>query len=194
MTSASESDAEGRLTASLRQGDGAIYGANASGKSTVLDAIGFFHDAVLMSALQRTVAEEFSYRPFLLDDGSRSAPSLYEMDFVLHEVRHTYGFECDSSGIVSEWLYSYPSGKRPVLFRRGRVPTDIFFGRTLTGENATISKLVRPTALLLSVAAVANHAMLGEVHRAIIRSIRYDSSAPLHPKGGRLRFRPDSAP
>lgn len=72
-----------------------IYGANASGKSNVLDAMAFLRKAVRRSYSNWSPTGGVPRTPFLLDTTSRTAPSLYEVDFVLQGVRHTYGFEVD---------------------------------------------------------------------------------------------------
>jgi predicted ATPase len=150
-----------------------IYGANASGKSTVLDAINFLRSAVSLSASKWGDSDEFPHHPFLLDDRSINEVSLYEIDFVARDVRHTYGFESDRAGIEREWLYSYPARKKRVLFERGREPEKTFFGRSLPGENAVTSKLVRPNALLLSVAKNNNHKFLSSIYREIVYRLKY---------------------
>ncbi|MBN6057192.1 ATP-binding protein, partial [Nonomuraea sp. RK-328] len=151
-----------------------IYGANASGKSTVLDALHFLVLAVSRSATTWGERDCFPHYPFALDDESGERSSLYEIDFVLDKVRFTYGFESSPRGIQKEWLYSYPTGRKRVLFERhGPNSSEIDFGRTLPGENVRIARLLRPTALYLSTAANVNHEFLSGVHRWISRHIQY---------------------
>lgn len=151
-----------------------IYGANASGKSNVLDAMGFLAEAVANSLAGWPPTGGVPRTPFLLDSVSRSAPSLYEVDFVLKDVRHTYGFEVDDQSVRAEWLYSYPTGsrKRTLFEREG----DTFrFGRTLAGSNSVIAGLVRPNSLFLSVAAANSHPLLTDVFRWIEQLLPADS-------------------
>ncbi|RJQ71501.1 ATP-binding protein [Pseudonocardiaceae bacterium YIM PH 21723] len=148
-----------------------IYGANASGKSTVLHALDFARAAVQFSATRWGSRERFEFHPFLLDDDARDANSSYEFDLIVDEVRYTYGFDSSAAGIYSEWLYSYPAGRRRTLFERAK--QEFTFGRTLPGENVTISKLVRPTALFLSVAANSNHPVLSGIWQRLAHEIRY---------------------
>lgn len=151
-----------------------IYGANASGKSNVLDAVGFLAEAVANSLACWPPTGGVPRTPFLLDLVSRSAPSLYEVDFMLKDVRHTYGFEVDDQSVRAEWLYSYPTGsrKRTLFEREG----DTFrFGRTLAGSNSVIAGLVRPNSLFLSVAAANSHPLLTDVFRWIEQLLPADS-------------------
>ncbi|WP_214106350.1 AAA family ATPase [Acrocarpospora catenulata] len=165
-----------------------IYGANASGKSTVLDALDFLTAAVAKSATLWGDRNQFPHSPFELDRESRGRTSLFEIDFVLAGVRFTYGFESDSRGIPNEWLYSYPTGRKRVLFERhGFEGSDIDFGRTLDGENMRIARLLRPTALYLSTAANSNHKFLVGIHHWISRHIRYAQYTEANRKA-RLRW------
>ncbi|MFC0544475.1 AAA family ATPase [Kutzneria chonburiensis] len=145
-----------------------IYGANASGKSNILDAMGFLAKAVANSYSGWSPTGGVPRVPFLLDPASRLASSLYEIDFVFQGVRHTYGFEVDDQRVRAEWLYSYPTGSRKrTLFERDG---DTFrFGRTLTGSNSVIAGLVRPNSLFLSVAAANSHPLLIELFRWVER-------------------------
>lgn len=148
-----------------------IYGANASGKSTVLHALDFMVSAIANSATSWADRDWFPFQPFALDEQHRELPSLYEIDIVVDEIRYTYGFESNSSGIRSEWLYSYHSPWKRTLFERTGL--EMRFGRALRGENQTISKLLGPTNLFLSVAANSHHPVLRRIHHRITRHIRY---------------------
>lgn len=144
-----------------------IYGANASGKSTVLDGFRFLATAVRNSASHWADRSAFPYHPFAFDAKSRSSPSLYEIDFTVADVRYAYGFRSGPEGIVEEWLYSYPSARRRILFER-QGDGEIRFGRTLPGENVRMARGIRPTQLFLSLAALNNHPALGRIRHEII--------------------------
>lgn len=138
-----------------------VYGANASGKSTLLEAIAFLRDAVRYSATTWGARADFPHRPFAFDRTYREKPSSYEIEFVIDGTRFVYGFESDASGVREEWLHSSPYGRGRMLFERKG--DEFTFGRSLTGPNVTISKLTRPTSLFLSAAANNNHPSLSAV-------------------------------
>ncbi|MDH6121840.1 ATP-binding protein [Kitasatospora sp. GAS204B] len=148
-----------------------IFGSNASGKTTVLDALEFARTAVRDSA-HWTDREFFPHEPFLLDNSSRGETSAYEIDFTAQHVRYTYGFESDRSGVQSEWLHSFPSGRKRVLFER-EPSGDMEFGRSLKGENQRIARLMGPHNLFLSVASQANHQELRAVRHCLVRDFSY---------------------
>jgi uncharacterized protein len=141
-----------------------IYGANASGKSNVLNALQFMQSAVVHS--QRTWKPDGGVprSPFLLDPEAVSKPSFFEVDFLLDDTRYTYGFVVDSKRVLEEWLYASPQGKRQKWFSRDSADSSEFsFGRFLSGENKSIQALTRENSLFLSAAAQNNHQMLSPI-------------------------------
>lgn len=135
----------------------AIYGANASGKSTVLDGLRFMRSAVLDSYARWEPGQRIPRQAFMLDPATRSEPSHYVVDLDLAGVRYTYGFSVDDRTVRQEWLYSYPEKKRRVIFERRA--GDIKFGSTVPaqrGKAAVLEDLTRDNALFLSVASRVN--------------------------------------
>jgi hypothetical protein len=82
-----------------------IYGANAAGKSNLLDALLFMAEAVVGSHRLWPPVGPIPREPFLLDAKSHEEPSLFEVDLVIGGVRYQYGFALDSEKIVEEWLH-----------------------------------------------------------------------------------------
>ncbi|MFL5382304.1 MAG: AAA family ATPase [Longimicrobiaceae bacterium] len=150
----------------------AIYGANASGKSTLLDALAFMQIAVVDSQVQWKPDAEIPRIPFALDPAFANEPSLFAVDLLLEGVRYEYGFVADSEVVHQEWLYAYPRGRRQEWFTRDRSREGEFaFSRLLQGENRTISSLTRSNSLFLSAAAQNNHGMLSRVHAWFSRQL-----------------------
>ncbi|MET7567610.1 ATP-binding protein [Streptomyces sp. NPDC005492] len=139
----------------------AIYGANASGKSTVLDAYQFFRRAVEESQARWLPGAPIERRPFLLDHESRNEPSTYAVDLLIDEIRYVYGFAVTDTEVAEEWLYVYPKGRKRVLFERRGM--DVTFGNSLGGERAAAERVMRPNSLYLSAAAQTAHEQLGVV-------------------------------
>ncbi|RZU30163.1 hypothetical protein EV284_5120 [Streptomyces sp. BK022] len=143
----------------------AIYGANASGKSTVMNAYQFFLRVVRDSQARWLPDEPVKRRPFLLDHDSRREPSSYAVDLLIDGVRHVYGFSAGDGAIEEEWLYSYPKARKRVLFeRKGGAVT---FGASLTGERVAAERIMRANSLYLSAAAQSGHARLSAVWEAL---------------------------
>jgi hypothetical protein len=123
-----------------------IYGANASGKSNVVEALAWLSAAVGRSlvAWDRFVPRE----PFKFGLGP-GTPSTYEVDMVVRGVRYAYRVEVDDSAVLFEGLYGYPERRRRVLFEREGM--EIHFRRGL-GLLAGTRELLTPTTLALSAA------------------------------------------
>jgi hypothetical protein len=134
----------------------AIFGANASGKSNLLDALRFMQTAVRTSYAEGEPGSGVPRTPFRLDPAAADEPSAYVVELLLNGVRHVYGFEVDDRRVREEWLYAYPHSRRRVIFDRDA--DEIKFGSTGATRrySATVASLARPDALFISVAARSN--------------------------------------
>jgi predicted ATP-dependent endonuclease of OLD family len=143
-----------------------IFGANASGKSNVLKALNFMHDAITSSYVSWASKDSIPATPFALDSTYEREPSLFEAEFQLQGIRYQYGFRVTKQRVVSEWLYAYVTHRRQVWFERDADDDDPwYFGKSFTGRNRVIADLTRPTALFLSSAVANNHQMALVVQR-----------------------------
>ena len=150
-----------------------IYGANASGKSNLIHAIGTMRRFVLRSQTQGFPGGGMPHFAFKLDDVSSGKPSQYDLDFILHGIRYHYGFEATSTKFESEWLYAFPKSHRRTLFERHG---DIYrFGRELRGRNNVIAELTKPNTLFLSAAAQSRHKQLSEVFSYFLSLVSFMS-------------------
>ncbi len=147
----------------------AIYGANASGKSSFLSGVSFMSAAVSESHRGWDPNGGVAREAFALEARSRMEPSLYEVDLILDGSRVLYGFELDDIGIVSEWIYAWPNGRRQVWLER--TGTSFDFGRQLQGENRAVQDITRDNSLYLSAAAQNNHQQLTPLYRALTEGI-----------------------
>ena len=91
----------------------AIFGANASGKSNVIEALRFMATYVIDSFMyggdhEKERIERLRRTPFIFDSDSKRAESSFEVYFTGDEDHgektYNYGFTLDSYGIVEEWL------------------------------------------------------------------------------------------
>ncbi len=138
---------------------GAIYGANASGKSNIARAIGAFKRCVLESA-----NVGFQYAPpfFRLDTTSQEQTTSFEITFLRDTERHPavqyrYGFEIQKKTeqveITAEWLYEARTTTEALLFEREGLA--IKHGRHFGEGKALLTdqRLGRADALFLSLMA-----------------------------------------
>ncbi|MFG1705244.1 ATP/GTP-binding protein [Nonomuraea sp. M3C6] len=149
-----------------------IYGANASGKSNVLDALQWMFGAIRSSHTHWDPTRGVPRQPFKLSESGLRTPSFFEVDFLHEGVRYSYGFEVDDTAVLGEWLNTFPRGRTKKLFDRTG-PTDMTFGRGLSGEVQRILKLTRPNSLYLSCAASNNHPLLSSIYDMLAMSVLF---------------------
>ena len=114
---------------------GLIYGANASGKTTVLKAIDFLRDLVLKPAEKKT--EPLDFNPFLFDSASPNQNSSLSIDFIQNNTRYYYEVTFNKHAIVEEKLNCYKPNKANVFKRTtdsAQQFTEIRFNPTLKAD------------------------------------------------------------
>lgn len=96
-----------------------IFGANASGKTTVLEALNFLRQLVLDRKEDK--AETLDFRPFAFDSESEDAPTLLKIRFYHKGILFEHHFEfnqfCIIKEIVHYWDYN-TTGRKRLLFER----------------------------------------------------------------------------
>ncbi|MDI9335945.1 MAG: ATP-binding protein [Gammaproteobacteria bacterium] len=146
-----------------------IYGANAAGKSNIINAMLFMKHYVVGSA-QKQLGDAIGVQPFLLDASAETAPSEFEMIFLAEGVRYQYGFAATSQRVVEEWLIAYPKGRPQRWFSRMSVEGDTYhweFGSYftgLTGSKQLWQDSTRANALFLSTAIQLNNQQLKPIY------------------------------
>lgn len=145
-----------------------IFGANASGKSNVLEAMDDMRMYVMQSYRRELGHNE--HWPFRLDPDLSERPSRYEIELVLNGIRHEYGFVISRDRVVEEWAFRYPRGRPATLF--SRTGDDVESGAAARGETRGVQKLLRSDSLFLSVAAAANHSLLSPLHDWFRRNLQ----------------------
>jgi AAA15 family ATPase/GTPase len=141
-----------------------VFGPNASGKSNLLLALGFMREQVLESHRKGGPDTAINRHAFALSTRCKDEPTEVEADFIVNDVRYTYGFAASDTAFEREWLYAYPHGTRRKLFERTS-PSEIEFGPALKGQRQIMAELMRPNSLYLSVAAQNQHDQIVELHK-----------------------------
>lgn len=78
-----------------------IYGANASGKSNLIDAFAFATSFILNG---RKDKESINPQQFLLDKDCTNANTSFEFEFVVGNKAFSYGFVVTNKEVIEEWL------------------------------------------------------------------------------------------
>jgi len=134
----------------------AIYGANASGKSNLVEALAFMKYFVINSPKETKPIGGIHVEPFRLHTSTISQPSYFEIVFIEEGKRYRYGFEVTKDRVIAEWLYFVPSTREARLFEREG--DNITVGAYLKGGRKLTAQ-TRPNALFLSTAAQFNQEM-----------------------------------
>ncbi|RQW27275.1 ATP-binding protein [Rhodobacteraceae bacterium CH30] len=154
-----------------------IYGPNASGKSTLLNALSYLRAVVAESAAVIQPGQSYNLQPFKFDTEHAHAPTEFELTFMLDGVRHQYSFAMTAERIVSESLLVYRTAKPQQWFVRTQDDSGegyhYEFSSHLTGSRKLWQESTRPNALFLSTAAQLNSELLGPVFRAIVDGLLF---------------------
>jgi len=94
---------------------GAVFGANASGKSNLIKAINFAHSVIING-----IDGSFSNSYFRLSDSNKNKPSYFEFEIKIGARFFAYGFEIllNKNELISEWLHEISPSKSIVIFER----------------------------------------------------------------------------
>ena len=135
----------------------AIYGANASGKSTVIQAFSFMVDFVIKSFKYSTSNIDIPLKRFAFDNISRQEPAEFEVFIKYKQDEYQYGFKLDNKKVIEEWLYKRDfrckkTAKYKVLFERD--------GKTIECESQlkeakSLASITEDNTLFLSICSNA---------------------------------------
>ena len=114
-----------------------IYGANASGKTSVLRALDFLRDLVIDPENRKTTA--LNFEPFLFDNTHRNELTKFSLEFIQHGKKFLYEIELTKKFISSESLFVYDKRKSLVYKRNTSINnqfTEINFGNKFTVDKS----------------------------------------------------------
>lgn len=132
-----------------------LYGANSSGKSNLLKAIGFMKKFIIESSKDKQVTEKIEVEPFKLSTESENGQSHFEIEFNCTDIKYRYGFEVDTNRVHGERLYFTKKQKEYPCFERKGDEINVFDSSFMT-EAQGLEARTRANALFLSVVAQFN--------------------------------------
>lgn len=166
----------------------AIYGANASGKSNVIEAMAFVTKFVQRSATKNQPGDPTGAEPFKLDRDSASKPSEFEITFVAENDRFVFGFSVTSTRVIEEYLVAYPKGAPQRWYHRTfNAEKNVYEWTkpsTAFKQDKSLQDKTRENSLFLSVGPQFNHTQLTQVFNWFKNSVRFihlSADAMLHP-------------
>ena len=153
----------------------AIYGANASGKSNLLQA---FTCAILMIRTSNMIPLNGKWnliKPFLFDETTKNEPSEFEFVFITNDIKYKYCFSADVNKIYNESLEAYYTQKATTIFSRTNTNEYKFF----TADEAKLKSIETKNTenkLFLSTATTWNYDKTKDAFLWFLNSIdTYDS-------------------
>ena len=132
-----------------------IYGANASGKSSLLKAMTAAIMIVRESQSMQIDGRIMRIVPFLFDEETPSKPSSFEFVIMIDGVRYVYGFSATQKAIIDEYLYVYHSAKPSMVFERSN-STNFKFNKADEREFSEYKKKTTENKLFLATATAWN--------------------------------------
>ncbi len=93
-----------------------VYGANASGKSNLINAFDFLNGFWLN--IPDNKDQNTGTIPFILDNDTPDLPSEFSLIFYINGTKYLYKLELDRNKVCSEQLYFYPGTQPAKLFDR----------------------------------------------------------------------------
>ena len=144
-----------------------IFGANASGKSNLLNAL-FYMKAVVMTSSGKQPGDTYNVQSYRLDREFKNKPTSFDITFIENGIRYDYGFELTQERITSEYLQVYKTVKPQNWFQRHyNADTDEYhmsYGPGLTGPKKVWESSTTSNVLFLSRAIQLNSKVLLPVY------------------------------
>lgn len=147
----------------------AVYGANASGKSSLYKAITMAL-IILRSSNTRQINEVIPVNPFKFDEIGVLEPCKFEFTFVADDnKKYIYGYSADIFRIHEEYLYCFNSAKPSLIFERNY--DEFKFSRNTKVELEPIKRMNTSNKLFLATATMWNTACTAIPYKWLSESI-----------------------
>lgn len=154
-----------------------IYGANASGKTSFIDALEFVKTFSMMSN-NLVENNRIGINPFKFRQKFSSIPSEFSLTFIKNSVKYSYSFSCTFEKVINEKLDVYNSAKPTNIFTRTN--TDEYKFNTDVKQLNEIKTKNTKNKLFLLTAATWNYEKVKPVVDYILNDIivLHDISQP----------------
>lgn len=119
----------------------AIYGANASGKSNLINAI-FLIQNIIINSNKNQQGDLLPVEPFKLDETYQNIPTTFKFVFIEQSVKYMYQVKMTQQSIKEETLYYYPKGRRSKVFERINNKIKIKFNSSQIDEREKIRQQI----------------------------------------------------
>lgn len=151
-----------------------LYGANASGKSNLIKALGYLQGMIALGHTTQP-GSKLARSAFKLDANSANDPTTFEILFLEGAVRYAYGISFTEAAIASEYLYHWPEGRKAIVFERAG--QEFKFTQRVDEQKALAGR-THPTAPYLSVATNWNFELTAPAFRWITQRLVISVGSP----------------
>jgi AAA15 family ATPase/GTPase len=153
----------------------AIYGANASGKTSLTQAMLYFQVFAIASALSIHANQSIFFPRFRLDASYEDKPTLFKIVFLTGKTVYTYHLKVDRERVLEEFLYSEVNDEQNTIFERNLQDIRIFSAKPDSLKERTRLEIyqeqTRPNITFLSVGANLNVPEIQEVHKWLFNTL-----------------------
>jgi AAA15 family ATPase/GTPase len=121
-----------------------IFGANASGKTTILKALNFLRKINIKSFNDKSV--EFGFKPFIFDNKEKSTK--FDLEFFINEKHYFYSVTLNKKAILEESLFFSIKRKTKIFERKTDIKkqvTTINFGEKIKLKKSSREMLISNT-------------------------------------------------
>jgi AAA15 family ATPase/GTPase len=131
----------------------AIYGANASGKTNILQAMDFIRDFIVDSATTIKPNDATGFIPFMIDEIEQNKPGEFNVIFFIEDIKYEYDIVVDTKIVLIERLVYYPKGLRKTIFERSWNGSEYDFkwGQSIKNEEILKTKVRKNIPFISSV-------------------------------------------
>ncbi|UTC63039.1 ATP-binding protein [Treponema sp. OMZ 787] len=154
-----------------------IYGANAAGKTKMLEALQFYISFLLSSFTELEPNEDIGVVPFKFDPHFQNRPSDFELIFYIKDtetaqyIRYDYNIQLTTEKVLYESLFYAPKGQKKRIFERSE-SNKIKWGSDITGAKKILEDMTRPNCSVISTGAQIQHPLLKLFYDSIYLGFR----------------------
>jgi len=149
-----------------------IYGANAAGKTKMLEALQFYMSFLLHSFVELKPNDKINFIPFGFSERYKNMPGEFELVFYTKDldldkyIRYDYEIKLTENNVVHEALFYAPKGQKKRIFERDN--NKILWGSDITGPKKIIEDMTRKNSSLISAAVQVQQQLLLHVYNNLL--------------------------
>lgn len=125
-----------------------IYGANASGKTRLLEALNFYMNFMVDSFSDYKPSELIHFTPFKFNEKTVNEPGEFNLVFLLYDeeakklIKYDYFLQLKETGIIYESLYYSPKGQKKLVFEKNE-NSSVKWGTSIYGKKKLIEDVIK---------------------------------------------------